>query len=64
MRSLCCLCVPPPQCLKAEIVAPEETIVARQRLDKHFLAATNTKVNNIRTGIRGVFCTARAALNT
>jgi hypothetical protein len=42
MRSFFCLCDPPPQLVKAGIVEPEETVVARQRLGNHFPAATNT----------------------
>jgi hypothetical protein len=41
MRSPWCLCVPP-QRLKAGKVEPKETAFARQRLGKHFPAATNT----------------------
>jgi hypothetical protein len=29
--------------LKARILKPEETVIARQRLGKHFPAATNTR---------------------
>jgi hypothetical protein len=45
MKSSCCLCVcvPFPESLKAGIVEPEETVVARQQLGKMFPAATNTQ---------------------
>jgi hypothetical protein len=46
MRSPCCLYVfiPFPERLKAWIVEPEETVVARQQLGKIFPAETNTQV--------------------
>jgi hypothetical protein len=43
MRSPCCLS---PQCLKAAIVEPEETAVARQRLRKHVPAGNEYARNN------------------
>jgi hypothetical protein len=41
MRLPCCICVPT-KSLKAGIVESEETDIARQRLGKHGLEATNT----------------------
>jgi hypothetical protein len=39
MRSPCCVCV---RRMKSGIMEPEETVVSRQRLGKHVLAANNT----------------------